>query len=57
MLLRKKTKDNPIKGCGLSILSLAGLLLACFLICFVIFQLNQASVGTNTRTMLEMFIG
>jgi hypothetical protein len=47
MMLRKKTKENPIKGCLISLLTLVGLLAVCFVFCTVVFQLNQASTGTS----------
>jgi hypothetical protein len=56
MMLRKKTKENPAKGCLLSLLTIVGLLLACFLFCTVVFQLNQASVGA-TSSALSIFFG
>jgi hypothetical protein len=47
MMLRKKVKDNPFKSCLLTLLTLVGLLAACFVFCTVVFQLNQASTGTT----------
>jgi hypothetical protein len=47
MMLRKKTRENPIKGCLLTLLTLVGLLAACFVFCTVVFQLNQASTGAT----------
>ncbi len=48
MMLRKKTKENPVKGCLLTLLTLVGLLAACFVFCTVLFQLNQASTGATS---------
>jgi hypothetical protein len=48
MLLRKKTKENPIKGCLVSLLAVVGFILVCFLFCTLIFQLNQAATPGNT---------
>ena len=50
MMLRKKTKENPVKSCLITLLTLVGLMAACFLFCTVIFQLNQASVGATSTT-------
>jgi hypothetical protein len=47
MMLRKKTRENPIKGCLLTLITLVGLLAACFVFCTVVFQLNQASTGAS----------
>jgi hypothetical protein len=57
MLLRKKVKENPLKGCLISLLTLVGLLLACFLFCTVMFQLNQATTGTGTTDLLRLLFG
>ena len=57
MMLRKKTKHNAFKSCVISLLTLAGILLACFLFCTVLFQLNQASYGTTTGDVLNLFFG
>ena len=50
MMLRKKAKDNPAKSCLISLLTLVGLMAACFLFCTVIFQLNEASTGSAGTT-------
>lgn len=57
MMLRKKTKQNPVTGCLLTLLTVVGLMLACFLFCTVLFQLNQASVGTTTSSLLSLWLG
>lgn len=57
MLLRKKVKENPIKGCLVSLLAIVGLLLACFLFCTVIFQLNQAASTPNSSDLLRLIFG
>ena len=57
MMLRKKTKHNAFKSCVISLLTLAGILLACFLFCTVLFQLNQASYNTTTGEVLNLFFG
>jgi hypothetical protein len=56
MLLRKKVKENPIKGCLISLLTLLGLLFACFLFCTVMFQLNQATT-TDVTDLLRLLFG
>ena len=55
MLLRKKVKENPIKSCFISILTLVGFIIACFLFCTVVFQLNQASIGASTDLLRLIF--
>jgi hypothetical protein len=58
MMLRKKQKDNAAKGCLLTLLTVVGLLAACFLFCTVVFQLNQASTnGLGTTGFLLPFGG
>lgn len=57
MLLRKKVKENPIKGCLVSLLTIVGLLVACFLFCTVMFQLNQAATTTGTTDLLTLLFG
>jgi hypothetical protein len=47
MMLRKKAKENPVKSCLISLLTLVGLFAACFIFCTVVFQLNQASSGST----------
>jgi hypothetical protein len=47
MMLRKKTKENPAKSCLITLVTLVGLLAACFVFCTVVFQLNQASTGAT----------
>ncbi len=54
MLLRKKTKENPIKGCLLSLLALVGFIIACFLFCTLMFQINSASNGSTQ--LLNLFL-
>jgi membrane protein insertase Oxa1/YidC/SpoIIIJ len=56
MLLRKKVKENPIKGCLISLLTIVGLLIACFLFCTVMFQLNQAAT-TNSTDLFTLLFG
>jgi len=56
MLLRKKTKQNPILGCLIMLLTLAGILLVCFLFCTVVFQLNQAS-EPSTGSIINLLFG
>jgi hypothetical protein len=56
MLLRKKTKQNPIVSCLVMLLTLVGLALVCFLFCTVIFQLNQASAPA-TGSLISLFLG
>jgi len=55
MLLRKKVKENPLKGCVVSLLTIVGLIIACFLFCTVVFQVNQASVGASTDLLNLIF--
>jgi uncharacterized protein YpmS len=55
MMLRKKTKHNAFKSCIISLLALVGILLACFLFCTVLFQLNQASVTTGSVVLNLLF--
>ena len=59
MMLRKKTKHNAFKSCVISLLAVVGFVLACFLFCTVLFQLNQASTATaNTSgALLNLFFG
>ena len=57
MMLRKKTKHNAFKSCVISLLALAGILLACFLFCTVLFQLNQASLATTGSQVLNFMLG
>jgi hypothetical protein len=56
MLLQKKTKQNPIVSCLIMLLTLVGLLLVCFLVCTVVFQLNQASEPA-TGSLISLLFG
>jgi membrane protein insertase Oxa1/YidC/SpoIIIJ len=56
MLLRKKVKENPIKGCFITLITIVGLIVACFLFCTVMFQLNQASIS-DTSNLLTLIFG
>ncbi len=53
MLLRKKTKENPIKGCLVSLLALVGFIIACFLFCTLMFQINSAT-NSGTSQLLNL---
>jgi hypothetical protein len=55
MLLRKKTKESPIKGCLISLLALVGFIIACFLFCTLMFQINNASNGGSTQLLNLIF--
>jgi hypothetical protein len=55
MLLRKKTRENPIKGCVISLVTIAGLMVACFLFCTLMFQLNQAATGATTELLTLIY--
>jgi hypothetical protein len=55
MLLRKKTKENPIKGCLISLLALVGFIIVCFLFCTLIFQVNSASNSGSTELLNLLF--
>ena len=55
MLLRKKVKENPIKGCLISLVTIVGLVVACFLFCTVMFQLNQASINDTSHLLTLIF--
>jgi uncharacterized protein YpmS len=57
MMLRKKTKQNGFKSCMLTLLALVGLLLACFLFCTVVFQLNQSTVAATSSGLLNLLFG
>jgi hypothetical protein len=57
MLSRKIAKQNPIVGCLIILVTLVGLLLACFLFCTVIFQLNQASEPTSGINLVNLLLG
>jgi hypothetical protein len=54
MLLRKKTKENPIKGCAVSLLALVGFIIVCFLFCTIMFQINQAASTTGSSELLNL---
>ena len=56
MLLRKKTKQNPIVGCFVLLLALIGFMLVCFLFCTVIFQLDKSNIS-NISSVLNLFLG
>jgi len=56
MLLRKKTKENPLKSCLISLLALVGFLIACFLFCTLVFQINNAGNGGSSQ-LLNLFFG
>lgn len=47
MMLRKKTRENPVTSCLISLLTIVGLMAACFVFCTVVFQLNQAATGAT----------
>ena len=55
MLLRKKTKENPIKGCFISLLALVGFIIVCFLFCTLIFQINSATNSGSTQVLNLLF--
>ena len=55
MLLRKKTKDNPFKSCLISLLALVGFIIACFLFCTLMFQINSATNSGSTQ-LLNLFL-
>jgi hypothetical protein len=57
MVTRKITKQNPIVGCFIILLTLVGLLLACFLFCTVVFQLNQATDPTSGINLVNLLLG
>jgi len=57
MMLRKKTKENPVKSCLIWLLAIVGLLAACFLFCTVVFQLNQASVAAHSSVLFNILFG
>jgi len=57
MMLRKKTKEPAAKGCVVFLFALAGILLACFIFCTVLFQLNQANINPGTTELLRIFLG
>ena len=54
MLLRKKTKENPVKGCALTLLALVGFIIACFLFCTLVFQVNSTANNGSTE-LLNLF--
>jgi hypothetical protein len=47
MMLRRKQKGGLVAGCLIPLLTLIGLLAACFAFCEVIYLLNQNSVKTG----------
>ena len=47
MLRRKMKKQNPAVSCLVTLLSIAGVLLVCFLLCTVVFQLNQSASASS----------
>jgi hypothetical protein len=55
MLLRKKTKENPIKGCLITLLALVGFIIACFLFCTLVFQINSATNNNSTELLNLIF--
>jgi hypothetical protein len=55
MLLRKKTKENPIKGCLITLLALVGFIIACFLFCTLVFQINSATNNSSTELLNLIF--
>jgi len=57
MMLRKKTKQNPVLGCFITLLTIVGLLLVCFLFCTVVFQLNQAGTASTSGSLFAFLFG
>ncbi len=57
MIMRKKVRENPLKGCLISLLTIVGLLIACFLFCTVMFQLNQVATGANSSDIMTLLFG
>ncbi len=57
MLLRKKTKQNPALGCLFTLLTIAGIMLVCFLFCTVVFQLNQAGNSSTSGSLFAFLFG
>jgi hypothetical protein len=55
MLLRKKTKENPIKSCFITLLALVGFIIACFLFCTLVFQINSATNNNSTELLNLIF--
>jgi hypothetical protein len=47
MMLDTPRKESPIKGCLLTIVTLAAMAGACYLLCTVLFLLNQGTAETG----------
>ncbi len=56
MMMSSRKKEGPIRGCVIPILAVIGLIAMCFLICFVVFTLNRASLPSQTSMFLP-FLG
>jgi hypothetical protein len=56
MLLRKKTKESPLKSCFIFLLALVGFVLACFLVCTLIFQINSAAGNKGASDLLTLLL-
>ncbi len=57
MLMREKKKEGAVRGCLVPIAAVLGIMLVCFVLCFVVFQLDQNSVGGSTSSFLFFFGG
>lgn len=47
MLLQQKKARGPIKGCLIPLATVIGVMLLCFVMCFVIFQLDQGTLNSS----------
>ena len=48
MILSQKKPQGLIRSCLIPILGFVGFLAVCFLACFILFSLNQASTGASS---------
>lgn len=57
MLLQQKKARGPVRGCLVPLATVVGVLLLCFILCFVIFQLDQATLASNSGSSFLFFGG
>lgn len=56
MMLAQKKNQGLVKGCLVPVLTVAGMLAVCFLACFVLFNLNQASISGSSSSFVLPFL-
>ncbi|MBF6613829.1 MAG: hypothetical protein IVW55_11945 [Chloroflexi bacterium] len=57
MLLQQKKARGPVRGCLVPLATVVGVLLLCFVMCFVIFQLDQATLASSNSGSSFLFFG